>query len=92
MALAKPEAMNPEAFLTAARSVCEWFTPLNPYEQKGPLLKIEDANYGIDGKPAPLFCYAVSAKRLCAIQYRRGWPPHHSQSFSPWAWTFVAAL
>lgn len=43
-------------------------TLLNPYEQKGPLFKIEDINYGIeDGKltrtPTPMFCFAVSAKR-----------------------------
>jgi hypothetical protein len=48
--------------------VCDWFTPLNPYKQKGPLFKIEDINYGIDGEKltselTPLFCFAVSAKR-----------------------------
>jgi hypothetical protein len=52
MALAKPEGMDHEVFLTKALSICEWFTPLNPYEQIGPLFKIEDTNYTLkDGKP-----------------------------------------
>jgi hypothetical protein len=68
MALAKPPSMDHAEFLKQAKSVCDWFTPLNPYEQKGPLFKIEDINYGIeDGKLAnklmPLFCFAISAKR-----------------------------
>ena len=68
MALAKPPSMTHEEFLKRAKSVCDWFTPLNPYKQKGPLFKIEDINYGIDGEKltselTPLFCFAVSAKR-----------------------------
>jgi hypothetical protein len=68
MALAKPPSMNHDEFLNRARSVCDWFVPLNPYEQKGPLFKIEDINYGIENekltrKLTPLFCFAVSAKR-----------------------------
>lgn len=68
MALAKPPSMGHEEFLKRAKSVCDWFGPLNPYEQKGPLFKIEDVNYGIEngrltGKQAPLYCFAVSAKR-----------------------------
>lgn len=68
MALAKPEGMTEDEFLARADQVREWFTPLNPYATKGPLFKVEDANYGlIDGKIgdeiAPLFCLAVSAKR-----------------------------
>lgn len=46
----------------------EWFTPLNPYAERDPLLKIEAADYALrDGHitetMAPLFCYAVSSKR-----------------------------
>jgi hypothetical protein len=68
MALAKPPSMEHAEFLKRAMSVCEWFTPLNLYEQKGPLFKIEDINYDIKGgkrtrKLTPLFCFAVSAKR-----------------------------
>ena len=68
MALAKPEAMDQMIFRARARSVCDWFIPLNPYEQKGPLFKIEDANYRLDGgkqteELAPLYCLGISAKR-----------------------------
>jgi hypothetical protein len=68
MALAKPTSMTHEEFLKRAKSVCNWFTPLNPYKQKGPLFKIEDINFGIEsGKLTsdltPLFCFAISAKR-----------------------------
>ncbi len=68
MALAKPQSMANEKFLNRAKSVCDWFRLLNPYEQKGPLFKIEDINYGIEGdKPndnlTPLLCFAISAKR-----------------------------
>jgi len=68
LALAKPAGMSEDEFLVRAEQVRAWFTPLNPYAAKGPLFKIEDANYGlIDGKLSgdiePLFCLAVSAKR-----------------------------
>ncbi len=46
----------------------EWFAPLNPYETKGSLLKVEDQNYRLDKDQLtkefwPLYCFAVSAKR-----------------------------
>jgi hypothetical protein len=64
MAIAKPEGMGQETFFARAKSVAEWFTPLNPYEVKGPLLKIEDVNYAIGSKTlAPLHCLAISSKR-----------------------------
>ncbi len=68
MALAKPDDMTEDEFLARAEQVRAWFTPLNPYATKGPLFKIEDANYGLmDGKIGeeiePLYCFAVSAKR-----------------------------
>jgi hypothetical protein len=68
MALAKPEGMTEAEFLERATRVRDWFTALNPYAVKGPLFKVEEANYGLaDGKPTdaiePLFCFAVSAKR-----------------------------
>lgn len=65
MALAKPENMNVEEFYERARQVQEWFTPLNPYEEQTPLLKIEDYNYGLFDKEKfePLYCLAVSSKR-----------------------------
>ena len=64
MAIAKPESMDSAAFFEAAKSVREWFDALNPYEQKGPLFKIEDANFGLGSKElVPLYCLAISAKR-----------------------------
>jgi hypothetical protein len=68
MALAKPAGMDAAEFMIRARAICDWFSPLNPYAKKEPLLKIEDANHRIadgklTGKLEPLVCFAVSAKR-----------------------------
>ena len=68
MALAKPEEMDEAEFLERAKRVREWFTPLNPYEHKGSLFKLEDANYRVEGgklvdQLGPLYCLAISAKR-----------------------------
>ena len=49
MAIAKPDGMGQAEFLERAQSVCAWFAPLNPYEKKGSIFKIEDANYQIAG-------------------------------------------
>lgn len=62
MALAKPENMGIEEFYEKVRDIQTWFTPLNPYADKSPLLKIEDYNYS-NNKLHPLHCYAVSSKR-----------------------------
>lgn len=65
MAIAKPDGMSDDTFFATARSVCDWFAPLNPYAKKGLLFKIEKPNFALDGtgKLAPLFCYAISSKR-----------------------------
>jgi len=63
MALAKPKCMPEAEFIEKARHVQEWFTPLNPYSEKAPLLKIEDYNYGSDKALQPLYCLAISSKR-----------------------------
>ena len=64
MAIAKPDGMEEAEFLQRAKDVCDWFLPLNPYEKKGPLLKIEDNNYGIGSeKITPLYSLAISSKR-----------------------------
>lgn len=65
MAIAKPDDLPEADFIARAKTVCAWFDPLNPYETKGPILKIEDANFGRgDSKRLkPLYCFAVSAKR-----------------------------
>ncbi len=68
MALAKPDGMGQAEFLQRAQSICEWFASLNPYEKKGSIFKIEDANYLLAGDSVgsdfePLFCYCISSKR-----------------------------
>ena len=64
MALIKPDGMASEQFFKTASSVCAWFEPLNPYSVKGPLFKIEDANFDEKGRELkPLMCLAISSKR-----------------------------
>ena len=68
MAIAEPDGMGQAEFLECAQSICEWFSSLNPYEKKGSIFKIEDANYQIAGDSVgsnlePLFCYCISSKR-----------------------------
>ena len=64
MAIAKPDGMDHETFVKECLKVAGWFDPLNPYEAKGPLFKVEDVNYGVGSKDlAPLYCYAISSKR-----------------------------
>src|SRR5215216_4973922 len=80
MALAKLDGMEQEDFLKRAEAVREWFAVLNPYEKKGSLFKIEDANYRIEnGKLTdeiePLYVLAVSAKRYALFNLdKRGRP------------------
>lgn len=65
LALAKPAGVSEPEFHSAADRVVEWFRPLNPYGLPESILKIEDANYGVDDpkKRVPLFCLAISSKR-----------------------------
>lgn len=80
LAIAKPDGMTDAKFFGKAQAVREWFTPLNPYGQQGPLLKVEDVNCGLDRgsvtkELCPLFCFAVSAKRHALFNIdRRGRP------------------
>jgi hypothetical protein len=68
MAIAKPDNMSQHEFFERAQSICDWFSPLNPYARKGSIFRIEDANYPLSGSPhigpfVPLYCYCISAKR-----------------------------
>lgn len=65
MALAKPDHMSEAEFYERAQRVREWFTPLNPYADSSPLLKIEDENYSLQSANEfeSLYCYAISSKR-----------------------------
>jgi hypothetical protein len=77
MAIDKPDGMDQADFYERAQSVCDWFSPLNPYEKKGSIFKIEDANYPMAGcgngsKFEPLYCFCISAKRY-ALQGVGSW-------------------
>ena len=68
MAIAKPADIDVSVFNAKVEPVRAWFDGLNPYAAKNPILKLEDANFGIiDGKCTaeiePLYCWAISAKR-----------------------------
>jgi hypothetical protein len=68
LAVAKTDNMSQLEFFERAKSTCNWFSPLNPYEQKGSIFKIEDANCQIAGNETelafePLYCFCISAKR-----------------------------
>ena len=75
-ALARPEGMSDAEFLERAERVRQWFEPLNPYDHAGELFKLEDQNFGLrNGRKidrlAPLYCYAVSAKRYALFNLDR---------------------
>ena len=68
MALSRPSGMPEAQFIKQAKWVQDWFTSLNPYEEKGPLFKIEDVNFKLkNGKRTSeleaLYCLTVSSKR-----------------------------
>ena len=68
MAIAKPDGMTDPEFIAKVEAIRHWFAPLNPYAEKGPLLKCEDVNSRLEnGKSSttfePLYCFAISAKR-----------------------------
>ena len=65
LALARPSGMDRATFQARCQAVTDWFQPLNPYATDVPLFKWEQANFTVaDGhQVAPLYCYAISAKR-----------------------------
>ena len=89
--------MDEAEFFERAQSICDWFSPLNPYEKKGSIFKIEDANYptaeSADGlKFEPLYCYCISAKRYALFNLGQVRRNHHSQSLRARAWAIPPAL
>jgi hypothetical protein len=44
MATAKRQGMTDPEFIAKVEAIRHWFTPLNPYAEKGSLLKFEDVN------------------------------------------------
>ncbi len=74
MAIARPPEMAEAEFAERIGAVRKWFEPLNPYAEKGSILKLEDANYRIEGGKLtnavePLYCYAISAKRYALFNF-----------------------
>ncbi|MBX3564326.1 MAG: hypothetical protein KF730_07090 [Sphingomonas sp.] len=64
MAIARPEPLDPDEFAARVQSVVDWFAELNPYDFDGSILQIEKVNTALDKSgPAPLYCWAISAKR-----------------------------
>jgi len=68
LAVARPETIEEASFWWAVEAVRGWFDPLNPYAKPGAILKLEEANFGLEGRKAgstlvPLNCLAISAKR-----------------------------
>ena len=68
MAIAKPTAMPDAAFFAKIEAIRDWFESLNPYVDKGSILKIEDTNLKVENGSTtstiePLYCFAISAKR-----------------------------
>lgn len=65
MALAKPDEMDNQQFIKKSQNIVDWFVPLNPYDEKGSLLKMENYNYCLPELKSlqPLYCLAISSKR-----------------------------
>ena len=68
MALSRPKGLPETEFIKQAKWVQDWFTSLNPYEEKGPLFKIEDVNFKLKNAKRTselesLYCLTVSSKR-----------------------------
>jgi hypothetical protein len=80
MVLTKPDGMEEADCVSTAREVRDWFTLLNPYEYKGELFNVEDANKRVKrGEIAdelePLYGLAVSAKRYALFNLDKGGCP-----------------
>ena len=84
IAFAKPDAQSDAEFYEASDRVRSWFGTLNPYEPipgstaQDSILKAEDENFvslghnKVSDELAPLFTYAVSAKRYALFHKTNG--------------------
>jgi hypothetical protein len=63
-------------FRCRAFRIVAWFDSLNPYNFPGSILKIEEVNYNLQNSKvrAPLFVWAVSAKRYALFNIENGQP------------------
>ncbi len=98
LAIAKPDGMDQAEFFERAQSICDWFSPLNPYEKKG--LDIQNRRRELsncrvrrrNSKFEPLYSYCISAKRYVLFNIGQVRRNHHSQSLRAWAWAIPPAL
>ena len=77
MAIAKPDGMTDPDFIAKVEAIRHWFAPLNPYAEKGSLLKFEDVNSRLENRKSsttfePLYCFAVSSKRYALFNKING--------------------
>jgi hypothetical protein len=79
MAFAAPEGMALGEFEKRVRRICAWFDFLNPYEQGGSILELENQNFVVDAsrrkRLEPLYCAAISAKRYALFNLDRAGEP-----------------
>lgn len=72
MAIAQPNELERDEFERRARSVVDWFCPLNPYGSGASILKVEEVNHMLAGVDAStLMCLAVSSKRYALFNSTR---------------------
>jgi hypothetical protein len=64
--LTRPDGMDRATFRARCEEVADWFTPLSPYAGHPPIFEDEDVN-DWQGRPEPLYCLAVSAKRYVLL-------------------------
>lgn len=75
LAIIRPPGIERNKFERLAKSIIDWFEPLNPYKKAGSILKIEDINFGINAKRRKaLYCFAISAKRYALFNIENGKP------------------
>jgi hypothetical protein len=76
IAIAKPDELDRDQFTAKVENIIGWFEALNPYNFGGSILKIEPENFALEtGKPEPLYCWAVSAKRYALFNLDTGNAP-----------------
>ena len=76
MAFANTGKLPFDLFVRRVEEICQWFEPLNPYEQSAgekpvSILEMEDQNFSSTGKKKlePLYCFAISAKRYVLFNW-----------------------
>jgi hypothetical protein len=73
LAIMRPAGMSRSDFQKRAKSVVDWFAPLNPYRKQESILKVEDLNYDPKShRRRPLYCFAISSKRYALFNRGKG--------------------